>query len=318
MLEIINQWLAKPSGRYSDGLAIFTQLASADIKKKYLEFFKEVEGEPKPHDIHMTMLINKVSDIERNIKINPALYENVELVLKETGPDAATLKAIEEKNAQIAELKQIISELKADNSDIISENEDLNDQLEELEEGLNDAQVEVSVYEAQLSELVKELDVLKAKRGLQIVVIGDMPDDIRKVYERNKEITPLMAKIHSEISVEGLHYKTREKLVKQLCEYDDERRANWDKIDDWSEGRETKDFTVEKPEFDVDPVIAGVQIGRRIERLKENISRSKTVAETAEKETIKSNAEKRIAAYELELSELEEKVKPAEQKGDVE
>ena len=147
MLKIIQEWLAKPSGRYFDGLAIFTQLASPDIKKKYLEYFGQVKEEPKQHDIHFTMLINKVSAIAQNVQVNPKAFENIELVLKEIGPDTATLEAIELKNAQIIELKEKIELLKSENEDVLDENSELSDQVEELESDLGTAQGEVSEYE---------------------------------------------------------------------------------------------------------------------------------------------------------------------------
>lgn len=306
MLKIIQLWLAKPSGRYQDGLAIFTQLASADIKKKYLEYFGQVKGEPKQHDIHFTMLINKVSDIARNIQVNPKLFENVQLVLKEIAPDADTLKAIEEKTAQITELKEKIEFLKSENEDVLDENLELSDQVEELESNLETAQGEVSEYEEKLKELETELTALKAKRGIQIVAIKDMPEDLQKSYARNQEITPLMAKLHSEISVEKLHPSTRKKLVKQLCDLDDERRANWDAIDDWSEGKTVEPAIVkEEITYDADLVVAGAQKARRILKLEENIKNSQKTFDTAERGVIKENAAKRLEAYQKELAQLQ-------------
>ena len=312
MLKIIQEWLANPSGRYFDGLAIFTQLASADIKKKYLEYFGQVKEEPKQHDIHFTMLINKVSVIAQNVQLNPTLFENIELVLKETGPNADTQKLIQAKSAEIEELKEAIELFKSENIEILDENSELSDQVEELESELEDAQDEVSVYEEKLEELEKELIVLKSKRGIQIMAIKDMPENLQKLYARIQEITPLMAKLHSEISVESISEKLRAKLRKQLCELDDERRANWDAINDWSEGK-----TVEVPEvkevlsYNADPLVAGAQMLRRVDRLTENIKRSQDVADGTDKETIKANALKRIEAYNVELEELKAKLTPA-------
>jgi DNA repair exonuclease SbcCD ATPase subunit len=317
MLKIIQEWLAKPSGRYFDGLAIFTQLASADIKKKYLEYFGQVKEEPKQHDIHFTMLINKVSAIAQNVQVNPALFENIELVLKETDPDTDTQKAIEEKTAEIEALKKAIELFKSENTEILDENSELSDQVEELESDLETAQGEVSEYEVKLEELEKELTALKAKRGIQIMAIKDMPEDLQKGYARNKEITPLMASIHSQISVEGLDPSTRKKLVKQLCDLDDERRANWDAINDWSEGKtvETAIEVKEELSYDSDPLVAGAQMLRRVDRLTENIKRSQDVADATDKETIKANALKRIEAYNVELEELKAKLTPAQPEG---
>jgi len=309
MQKTIQEWLTKPSGRYFDGLAIFTQLASADIKKKYEAFFREVKSEPKSVDIHFTMLVNKVAQIDQKFTANPSAFEGLTLLLKESAPDAATLEAIEAKNIEIANLKSKIENLKTDNVDVLDENSELNYQVEDLENDLESAKDEVSVYEAKLEALESELEVLKEKRGIQIVAFNDLPEELQKLYNRNKEITPIMASIHADISVEGLHHSTRKKLVKQLCELDEERRANWDKIDDWSEGK-TVEFEVEKSPYSADLVIAGAQMLRRVDNLRENISRSKAAYEAADREVIKENAMKRLTAYETELAELTLKLTP--------
>jgi len=315
MLELIKQWLEKPSGRYFDGLVIFSTLAGAEIKKKYEAYFRELTEEPKQHDMHFGMLINKVSAIAQAVQHNPKAFEDIELVFKVTGPDAETQEQIDAKKQEITDLKAAIELLKSENSEIISENLEFSEQVDELESDLETAQDEVSEYETKLEELETELDVLKAKRGIQIIALADMPADIRKAWDRNGEITPLMAKIHSEIAVEKLHHKTREKLVKQLCDFDDERRTNWDLIDDWSEGKTLSTEFAEQPKeltYDVDPVIAGAQMARRVLKLQENIKNSQTTVDTTDKETIKQNALKRIEAYTSELNELNEKLKPAE------
>lgn len=308
MLKILEAWLEKPSERYSDGVTIFEQLAPADIKKKYIDFFKEV-SQPKQSDIHFSMLINKVGAIYLKVKSNPKAFENVELIFKETGPDADTQALIEEKNKKIEVLRVKLEVLKSDNVDLISENENLSDNVETLETDLEDANQAIEDYESQISQLESDIEILKAKRGLQIVAFKDLPEELQRKFERNREITPIMANLHAQISVEGLNGNTRKSLIKKLTTFDDERRANWDEINDWSEGKTlAEDVVVEVPEFSADPLVAGVQIARRIERLKENISRSQTVLESSEKETIKANAEKRIAMYSAELAELEAKI----------
>jgi len=311
MLEIILAWLDNPSGRYADGVSIFTQLASKDIQNKYSSFFAQVT-EPKQHDKHFAMLINKVSDIARKVKLNPDAYQGIELVLKETGPDAITQAAIDEKNAKIADLKLKVEALKADHKELIQENEGLSDQVLQLEGDLEDAQDEILEYESQLEALEQEVTVLTAKRGIQIVALKDMPEDLQKKFDRNRELTPYMASLHTQMGVEGIAVKLRKSLVDKLIQADDERRENWDAINDWAEGKTiSEEVVIESPEYDSDPMIAGVQMARRIERLKENIIRSKQVAETSEKEVIKANALKRIEAYEAELNDLESRITAA-------
>lgn len=315
MLELIKQWLAKPSGRYFDGLVIFSTLAGVEIKKKYEAYFRELTEEPKQHDIHFSMLINKVTAIAQAVQHNPKAFEDIELVFKVTGPDAETQEQIEAKKQEIEKLKAAIELLKSENDEILAENAEFSDQVDELESDLETAQDEVSEYETKLEELEAELVELKNKRGIQIIALADMPDDIRKAYDRVREITPLMAKIHSEIAVEKIHHKTREKLVKQLCDFDDERRANWDLIDNWSEGKKT--VVAEQPKeltYDADPIIAGAQKLRRVLKLEENLKNSQVTFDTTDKEVIKQNAAKRIEAYQIELSQLKLELEPEKPK----
>lgn len=301
MLKIIRQWLAKPSGRYFDGLAIFAQVASPKIKEKYLNYFSAMKSEPSTIDIHFTMLINQVAIIERNVSLNPKKYENITLIFKEKEADDETKAAIIIKELEIATLRQTMEELKAKEGD----DEDDKLELESIVESLED----------DLHEMEEELETLRAKRGIQIVNYDNMPEDIQKLYDRVREITPVMASIHAEMSVEKLHHKTREKLVAQLYKLDDERRAAWDAIDDWSEGKQTETPIVKEAlPYSDDKVIAGAQMARRVEALKENIARSKKTAEGAEREVIKENALKRVAAYENELEELLKQITPEPEK----
>ena len=299
MQKEIKNWLEKPQGRYQEGVTIFEACASPEIKKKYLEYFKKEAGEPKQFDPHFTILVSKVSDIHRNMRINPDAFKDVKLTFVQS--DNSELLA--EKENQIKELK--------------SEKEELEIQIEELEEDaetnaqeIADKEAEVEVLEQKLEELGADFEKLKVRRGIQIVHYNNLPPEIRKLYDRVREITPVMASLHSEISVEKLHHSTRAKLVKQLTALDDERRSAWDVIDDWAEGKKVE-FPEEKPaiEFSTDDVVKGAQIVRRIGRLKENIARSQQTADTAKRKLIKENALKRVEAYRAELEELENLIK---------
>ena len=301
MLTIIREWLAKPSGRYFDGLAIFTQLASPKIKEKFERFFNEMKTEPKTLDIHFTMLINKVADIERNVSMFPKVYENVTLTFKAVEADDETKAIIETKELELAELRKTVEELEANKSEVDDENLEQQETIETMEQDIQ--------------TLEEELETLKAKRGIQIVNYDNLPEEIQKLYDRVREITPIMASIHAEMSVDKLNHKTREKLVAQLYKLDDERRAAWDAIDDWSEGKQTETPIVKEAlPYSEDKVIAGAQMARRVEALKENIARSKKTAEGAEREVIKENALKRVAAYETELEELLKQITPEPEK----
>jgi len=309
MQKEIKIWLEKPQGRYQEGVAIFEACASPEIKKKYLEYFKKETGEPKQFAPHFTVLVSKVSDIHRNMRLNPEAFKDVKLTFVQS--DNSELLA--EKERQIEELK--------------SEKEELEIQIEELEDDAETNAQEIADKEAEVEELEQKLETLgadfeslKQKRGIQIVHYDNLPDEIRKKYERVREITPLMANLHAEISVDRLHHATRAKLVRELVALDDERRAAWDVIDDWAEGKNVGEtlavaLAEQKPtlEFSTDDVVKGAQIERRTNRLKENIARSQKVADnTAERKLIRENALKRVEAYKAELEELEKLIKKDE------
>ncbi len=69
MLQKVKDWLVNPKRNYQAGVAIFEQLAESGIRKKYLEFFKN-QDKPAVSSMAFTMLINKVSDIHRNLRIS--------------------------------------------------------------------------------------------------------------------------------------------------------------------------------------------------------------------------------------------------------
>jgi len=306
MLKTIQTWLADPKRKFSDGLAIFETAASDDIKKKYLQYFKDnqEDGQFSPA---LCMLTNKVAAIEFKIKINPDQFKDMTLVI--TGVPVAGVDEIAAKENEIAELKAEIEALTAEKSDVDEENTDLTDNVEELESEIEDHVAALSEAEALLEEKEAELTALKERRGLSIVAYDNLPEDIKKLYDRVKVITPEMASIHADISVEKLHIKTRESLVRKLVKLDDERRAAWDTIDEWSEGK-TVEPVLEKPAYSENVLVAGAQIVRRIERLKENLVRSQATADSSEREVVKDNALKRIEVYTAELAELEAKLQP--------
>ena len=312
MKKIIQEWLANPKRTYADGLAIFKTAAAPEIKKKYAEYFSSIEN-PEQFDIHFGMLINKVSDIDRKITLNPSAFKDLKLVL--AAIPANNEAEIAAKECEIEALKATIDSLQTHKDDAHSENQELSEKSEELEQELLEKSEELEELETELAEKVAELEALKEQRGVQIVQYDNLPADIKKLYDCVKEITPIMASLHAEISVEGLHHSTRTKLVKKLVEFDDERRSAWDTIDEWAEGK-TVEHDLELPAYSENEVVKGAEIARRIIRLKENITRSQDAADKADRETIKQSALKRVATYTAELAELEAIVsKPTDDKG---
>ena len=299
MLKTIQEWLAAPNRKYAEGLAIFKIAAAPEIKKKYGEYFSAVDGEPDQFDMHFGMLINKVSDIENKMRINPDAFKDLTLLVAPVDNS----KEIAAKEAEISTLKATIETLQSK-------------EIESTEIEDNATVISLTEAEEKLLALETELETLKEKRGISIVQYDNLPEDIKKLYDRVKAITPLMASLHADISVEEIHPNTRKSLAKKLCDLDDERRLAWDAIDVWSEGK-TVEPTLEANSFSDDVLAKGMQIARRMERLKENINRAKESAGNADRETIKESALKRIEKYEKELAELQALVTPPDEQATV-
>ena len=299
MLKTIQEWLAAPNRKYAEGLAIFKIAAAPEIKKKYGEYFSAVDGEPEQFDMHFGMLINKVSDIENKMRINPDAFKDLTLLVAPVDNS----KEIAAKEAEISTLKATIETLQSK-------------EIESTEIEDNATVISLTEAEEKLVALETELETLKEKRGISIVQYDNLPEDIKKLYDRVKAITPLMASLHADISVEEIHPNTRKSLAKKLCDLDDERRLAWDAIDVWSEGK-TVEPTLEANSFSDDVLAKGMQIARRMERLKENINRAKESAGNADRETIKESALKRIEKYEKELAELQALVTPPDEQATV-
>lgn len=299
--KALKDWISNPKRKYIDGLVLFETLATDTLRKKYGSFLKDAAPEEQSQfSIPMSVLTNKLVQISQMIKINPDLFRNVKIITQKNHHEEVIL----EKNEQAKVLEVEIKDLKEQLENSEDENTELQDELDE----------KIS----ELQSLKLEAEELLKKRGLQIVAQKDLPKKLQKLYARNQEITPLMAALHAEIGVETTSEEKRKELVEELCKLDDERRANWDAIDDWSEGKEVKaDEGETKPAYDSDPVLAGMQIARRIDRLKENIKRSQDSAENGKSELIRTNAAKRVEAYRAELAELEDR-SPKEAKDDTE
>lgn len=289
-IETLDKWIENSQRKYADGLALFEACATETQKKEYLAYFKDADpDEQTQFSQPMTILTNKLVAVKQMMQVAPENFKDVKIIEKKADSDNSEIVA---KQEEIDALQSTI--------------EELTEKIENSEDDNSDLQDELDDKEAELDELKEELEALKKKRGIQIVAAKDLPKSIQKLLDRNKAITPLMASIHAEIANESTPEEKRKELVKQLCDLDDERRAGWDKINQWAEGNNTKvEELEEKPLFDSDPILAGLQIARRIERVKENLARSKKAIETAKNDKLRTNAENRVAAYQTELDELE-------------
>ena len=308
--EILNTWLSNPRRKYSEGLTIFNAMATLALKNKYSKYLNDADPDiQNQFSLQMSVLTNKLAQISNMMVVNPDLFKDVNIVT------VGVNKAVE---ADIQNKTKVIDDLKATKKELEDKLEVTEGENEVLTEELDEARTELEEVTEQIDELNKEVKSLKKKRGLEIVSENDLPENIQKLYKRNKEITPVMASIHAEISMAKITIARRKKLVKQLCELDDERRANWDVIDDWSEGKNYQPVEPKKPVYNTDPVVAGLQMARRIERLKENILNCQKTIDAADRDLIRDNASHRLQQYKDELAQLENYIKKAEGKNNAE
>ncbi|MDR2627552.1 MAG: hypothetical protein LBC40_05925 [Dysgonamonadaceae bacterium] len=300
MIKKVKAWIADPSRRYAEGLAIFKEYASESIRKKYSGFLqlKSDDEEVKSFDPRFPVLINKMVAILEMMKINPGKYTVQPAAGKQE-------KSVRE---EILEKSRIIRELKAEKETLQSTIKDLEESGDEKQEEIDDLTSELEEKDGKIESLEEDLQEKLSSSGLKVVRYDDLPADVKKLYDRTKEIVPLMARIHSELSIHGISDDDRRAKAAELCRLDDERRSIWDRIDAWSEG---KDFVPDVPKefaYSEDPVVKGMQISKRIARLEENISRTRKAIEghiRSKKANLEAKARKRLSAFEKELSGLQ-------------
>lgn len=243
----LRNWLQSPRRSYVEGVELFSLLAPKELKDKFLTWFRNAPSKLSGTDMHITLLIDKLSRLNRETIVNPAAYADI----------------LDSEFMPVSDEKKSVSAVPAS--------------------------PEVS------SQPVASSD-------------ADMPDNIRKAYERIKEITPLYAKLHSELSAAASD-ADRKALASQLCDLDDERRRLWTKIDSWSDGKEV--VTDEpRPEYSDNQLLLGMQIERSIKRVRDNIGTAKATIARLEKSDDKKKDEKlakvrtRKALLETELDTL--------------
>lgn len=300
----IKQWLGNRQREYADGVAIFMAVARKVQLEKYAKYFAEVSS-PEIFDHHFTMLVNLLTRIHNDILRQPALYPKAseEVVDVKMLQQEEQAKVLKEKDSLISFCEEHIAKL--------------NERLEELGDSGDDNSTEITsirseieAHERQLKDLQAEVAEL-SKPGVKVITEASMPAAIKTAYARIKEIVPLYASLHAELSNESIADEQRKKYADELCKLDDERRKLWKKIDDWSEGKGTLELDTPRPEYSDNPVVRGYELARAVKRLKQNIANSTTSAQKAKedgRETVYENAMKRIARYESELAEVEKEL----------
>lgn len=301
--EQLQQWLGDRRRTYADGLRLFRALASDAMAKRYSAYLEQsADGVSNPFDPRFTQLVNCLSKISHAIRSGQHIPAAEEELLTVTVP--ADDKTVEREARQ-----RRIEELKADNEDIATrigyledENGTHADDIAELQE-----QMEQNLDEIQ--QLRKDVDQLSAP-GVKIVTEESLTPELKKVYQRIKEIAPLYASLHADIASESTPDDDRKRLADKLCDLDDERRELWKQIDDWAEGKGVR-LDEKRPEYSDNPTVRGYEMARQMKRLRQNIANSQEAADKAladGRQTIYENAMKRLERYRAELKELEEEI----------
>lgn len=289
MLNTLNNWLENPQRDYSEGLRLFKLLADEQMKATVGAFLDVDEGDESVLAIRMPMLTNKLTTLFMRVRLNPTAYAAAfEAFSQSASPKADTKKVVA--------LQERIQELE-DELEALQEDAETNaDLIQELEGEIENKQNEITELKGKLSE-----------QGIRVITPEDLPEELKKKYARNKEIVPLMASLHADLKSEGIDDATRKNIADELCQLDDERRQNWDCIDNYLQRG-----SMEMPEerlavYSDDPIVRGGQIAKRIERLKENIKRSEEAFakhQESGKTHLCEKAQARIEAYSDELDKL--------------
>jgi hypothetical protein len=151
-----------------------------------------------------------------------------------------------------------------------------------------------------------------AYTGLRIVRYTDLPADQRKDYDEIRRITPLYASLFAEMQDRSIADDRRAEIAAQVVELYDRKRALWARMDQWAERGGVKLELDERAPQAEDPMVEGMRIACRMERLKENIRRNKQSIERHERNGKLNYLEKsrqRLGDYERELEELERQAK---------
>lgn len=276
-MDLINSWLDDRQRTYAGGLCLFKQAAPECVKKNLLPFLEEVKDVPE-FDTHYGVLYN-------------AMFR---------------LRGVVIESLQNNDMKPVLS--KSDNAviipDVMMKQLDLEDALEELRNDKERSDEDVSDQIRSLENKIDELKMNNSVKGARIMDLSELPESMQKKFRRIKEITPEYAATFTEMQNISLSNEERLGIATKCRDLFQERAKLWNEIDKEDEVKSEEKEERNDMQF-------GVEIQRRIERLKENIRRTAVAAEQHEKSgklNLKASAEMRLKRYNIELEELKKKV----------
>lgn len=274
MKHEVDKWLEDSKRSYALGVLLFDFFAPQPIRNKYIQFFNAVTA-PDPFSLEMSMLINKLTDIQRKLMIAPDAFKNLDLnVLKEKIQALRVTPPVDTIDTE-------------DYQDLLDEVELLRDENEELE------------------SIIESND--------KFVSFEDLPDSIQKLFSELKELRPLMASVHGNLSTCNANDE-RKALAEELIELDEKRKACWEQIDQWckEEGVEIAKFEKKAIALEQkDPAHHVLDLTKKIKNTKEAIRRANESIVKFEEEGAVNKAEKakqRLAEKEVELISLEKEM----------
>lgn len=303
----IHTWLSDRKRKYADGLKLFSLYAPEDMKRKLGAYFSEVDNVP-PFDGHFTVLVNKLTVISKseNCAIQP-LGESIPCIVSSAASIAtrATDKAIDDSKAIL-----LLSDIQKKESELFL----LKDQIRELENDSEDKDFEIEELQTALDEKENEVEelhnqLLVLKPRIKVVTYSNLPENIRSIFDRAREITPLYAFQFASMQNESLTEEQRLIVAQEVYELWMERDEIWKNIDSWAQDKKVE-LHLEKQPMEApesNPVLKGIQAANRIERLKENIRRTeKAILEHQKnnKLNLVQKAQEKLIAYNNELDEL--------------
>lgn len=223
MITEIKNWIDDRQRTYAVGLALFEKFAHADMRRKYLEYFRCNADSPM-FSVAFGMLAKKLSFINANYSV-----DSISIQVEKTSPSAS--------------------------------------------------------------------DEVRETPGSRL---ANIPESLAPVAERIKEIVKIKAHLATLIADEHLPRNEAKAFSEQIVALETERKALWQKIDNYKQEEEPKPQTT---------YADGARLAKDIKNIKEKIKRNTIRAKKADGE----NKEKILEKIEALKIELEEKQKQLEQ-----
>ena len=312
ILKSIQRWLANSNRDYHEGLRYFNLFASVSKKARYGQYLNNVPSNERirndaQNSSRFSLLVDEIVRIEGDIRRSPDSFKQA-IAISEKAAKAessrnkvpvAPVKTVTGNSPAGTGAQSSTGEPPANPGTIISGSDDNPDPAAEGP-GITAVTGEPSATPSSTAP---------GEKG----TLDSLPAEFDAAKARLKEIIPIMAKLHADMANETLADDKRLLIVKDLVSLDVERRTIWARIDDFlaNGGTQIEKSTDEKL-IEEQSLALGAQMQKRIDQLRENISRNEKsllAAQEKKNKMLIANAEKRIVKYKEELETLESALK---------